>query len=591
MVGMACRLPHAPSPSAFWRLLRQGGNAITTLPDDRRRTGTATTDVPDRPAPTWYGGFLDRVDTFDAAFFGIAPREATAMDPQQRLMLELAWEAFEDAGIRPGTLKDSPTGVFVGAIWDEYATLLRRDTATANRHAMTGVHRSIIANRVSYGYGLRGPSLTVDTAQSSSLVAVHTACESLRRRECTLALAGGVNLILTEDSMAAAAAQFGGLSPDGRCHTFDARANGFVRGEGGATVLLKPLTAAVRDGDAVYCVIHAGAVNNDGATDGLTAPSAAAQEDVVRTAHRRAGVAPDEVQYIELHGTGTPVGDPVEAAALGAALGTARTDGTPLPVGSAKTNVGHLEGAAGIVGLLKTALAIRHRRLPASLHFTTPNPRIPLTELGLRVQDRLTDWPHPNRQLLAGVSSFGMGGTNCHLVLGEAPAPESAPPSAPPSPPVVAWPISAKTPKALRAQAGRLRDHLADHPDLTPADIAHSLATTRTAFGHRAVILGEGSDELLSGLNALAEGTETAGVVRGRTTDGGLAFLFSGQGSQRAAMGHELYAAHPVFAAALDEVCDCLDQRLTEPLREVLAAQAPSPRAALLDHTDRKSVE
>ncbi|MFD8163016.1 type I polyketide synthase [Streptomyces malaysiensis] len=585
VVGMACRLPHAPSPSAFWRLLRQGGNAITTLPDDRRRTGTATTDGPDRPAPTWYGGFLDRVDTFDAAFFGIAPHEATAMDPQQRLMLELAWEAFEDAGIRPGTLKDSPTGVFVGAIWDEYATLLRRDTATANRHAMTGVHRSIIANRVSYGCGLRGPSLTVDTAQSSSLVAVHTACEALRRRECTLALAGGVNLILTEDSMAAAAAQFGGLSPDGRCHTFDAHANGFVRGEGGATVLLKPLAAAVRDGDAVYCVIRAGAVNNDGATDGLTAPSAAAQEDVVRTAHRRAGVAPDEVQYIELHGTGTPVGDPVEAAALGAALGTARTDGTPLPVGSAKTNVGHLEGAAGIVGLLKTALAIRHRRLPASLHFTTPNPRIPLTELGLRVQDRLTDWPHPNRPLLAGVSSFGMGGTNCHLVLGEAPAPESAPPSAHPSPPVVAWPISAKTPKALRAQAGRLRDHLADHPDLTPADIAHSLATTRTAFGHRAVILGEGSDELLSGLNALAEGTETAGVVRGRTMDGGLAFLFSGQGSQRAAMGHELYAAHPVFATALDEVCDCLDQRLTEPLREVLTAQAPSPRAALLDHT------
>ncbi|MBI0376025.1 polyketide synthase, partial [Streptomyces albiflaviniger] len=393
MVGMACRLPHAPGPSAFWRLLRQGGNAITTMPDDRRRTGASgsatdgsatdgsvtegpVSDGSGRSAPTWYGGFLDRVDTFDASFFGISPREATAMDPQQRLMLELAWEAFEDAGIRPGTLKDTPTGVFVGAIWDEYAALLRRDATAATRHAMTGVHRSMIANRVSYGYGLRGPSLTVDTAQSSSLVAVHTACESLRRQECTLALAGGVNLILTEDSMAAAAAQFGGLSPDGRCHTFDARANGFVRGEGGAAVLLKPLAAAVRDGDPVYCVIHATAVNNDGATDGLTSPSPAAQEDVVRTAHRRAGVSPDAVQYVELHGTGTPVGDPVEAAALGAALGTVRTDGTPLLVGSAKTNVGHLEGAAGIVGLLKTALAITHRLLPASLHFTTPNPRI-----------------------------------------------------------------------------------------------------------------------------------------------------------------------------------------------------------------------
>ncbi|MBD3007079.1 acyltransferase domain-containing protein [Streptomyces sp. 5-10] len=610
MVGMACRLPHAPSPSAFWRLLRQGGNAITAMPDDRRRTGPAAegpagegpaTDGPTgegsagegpagegpaRPAPRWYGGFLDRVDTFDASFFGISPREATAMDPQQRLMLELAWEAFEDAGIRPGTLKNSPTGVFVGAIWDEYAALLRRDTTAATRHAMTGVHRSIIANRISYGYGLRGPSLTVDTAQSSSLVAVHTACESLRRQECALALAGGVNLILTEDSMAAAAAQFGGLSPDGRCHTFDARANGFVRGEGGAAVLLKPLATAVRDGDPVYCVIHASAVNNDGATDGLTSPSAAAQEDVVRTAHRRAGVSPDEVQYVELHGTGTPVGDPIEAAALGAALGTVRTDGTPLLVGSAKTNVGHLEGAAGIVGLLKTALGITHRLLPASLHFTTPNPRIPLAELGLRVQDRLGEWPRPDRPLLAGVSSFGMGGTNCHLVLGEAPAPvATSTPADAPTPAVVAWPISAKTPAALRAQARRLRDHLTDHDGLSPADIGHSLATTRTAFAHRAVILGAGADELLSGLDALANGTESAGVVRGRATDGGLAVLFSGQGSQRAAMGRELYAAHPVFAAALDEVCDCLDGQLAEPLREVMSAQPPSPRAALLDHT------
>ncbi|WAP54081.1 type I polyketide synthase [Streptomyces sp. S465] len=593
VVGMACRLPQAPSPSAFWRLLRQGGNAVTTMPEDRRRTGT-TADRPDRPdgsdrpEPTWYGGFLDRVDTFDASFFGISPREATAMDPQQRLMLELAWEAFEDAGIRPGTLKNTATGVFVGAIWDEYATLLGRHTpAEATRHAMTGVHRSIIANRVSYGYGLCGPSLTVDTAQSSSLVAVHTACESLRRRECALALAGGVNLILTEDSMAAAAVQFGGLSPDGRCHTFDARANGFVRGEGGAVVLLKPLAAAVRDGDPVYCVIHAGAVNNDGATDGLTTPSPAAQEEVVRTAHRRAGVSPDEVQYVELHGTGTPVGDPVEAAALGAALGTARTDGTPLLVGSAKTNVGHLEGAAGIVGLLKTALGIRHRQLPPSLHFTAPNPRIPLTELGLRVQDRLTDWPRPDRPLLAGVSSFGMGGTNCHLVLGEAPAAASAPaPIAPgAAPPVLAWPLSAKTPAALSAQARRLRDHLTDHPGLPPADIAHTLATTRTAFGHRAVILGDGADELLSGLDALADSADTAAAVRGSTTDGGLAFLFSGQGSQRPAMGHELYTAYPVFAAALDEVCDCLDAHLEEPLREVMFARHPSSRAALLDRT------
>ena len=595
IVGMACRLPHAPSPSAFWQLLRQGRHAIITMPADRRHPGTPADPV--APSTTWYGGFLDRVDTFDAEFFGIPPREAVAMDPQQRLMLELGWEAFEDAGIRPGTLKDTATGVFVGAIWDEYATVLRRHRPLAStRHAMTGVHRSIIANRISHGYGLRGPSLTVDTAQSSSLVAVHTACESLRRHECTLALAGGVNLILTEESMEAAAAQFGGLSPDGRCHTFDARANGFVRGEGGGAVLLKPLAAAVRDGEPVYCVIRGSALNNDGATDGLTTPGPAAQEAVVRLAHQRAGTAPGDVQYVELHGTGTPVGDPVEAEALGAALGSARTADNPLLVGSAKTNVGHLEGAAGIVGLLKCALSITHRQLPPSLHYTTPNPRIPLARLGLRVQDELTSWPRPDRSLLAGVSSFGMGGTNCHLVLAEPPAPVAATPPPPPSaplpvtpsaPPVVLWPLSARTPAALRAQAGRLREHLAAHPGADPADLGHALATTRTVFPHRAVLLGDGHhpDELPRGLDALAQGAQTAGLVRGRTSDGGLALLFSGQGSQRPGMGRELYAAHPVFADALDEVCDTLDPHLDLPLRDVMFAEPGTPRAALLDRT------
>jgi acyl transferase domain-containing protein len=599
IVGMACRLPHAPSPSAFWRLLRQGRHAITAMPADRRYPGSPAGPAgpatgPDRHAPSWSGGFLDRVDTFDAEFFGIAPREAVAMDPQQRLMLELSWEAFEDAGIRPETLKDTPTGVFVGAIWDEYATVLRRHRPLAStRHAMTGVHRSIIANRISHGYGLRGPSLTLDTAQSSSLVAVHTACESLRRHECTLALAGGVNLILTEESMEAAAAQFGGLSPDGRCHTFDARANGFVRGEGGGTVLLKPLAAAVRDGDQVYCVIRGSALNNDGATDGLTTPGPAAQEAVVQLAHQRAGTSPGDVQYVELHGTGTPVGDPIEAAALGAALGSARTEENPLLVGSAKTNVGHLEGAAGIVGLLKCVLGITHRQLPPSLHYATPNPRIPLAGLGLRVQDELTAWPRPDRPLLAGVSSFGMGGTNCHLVLAEPAAPAAAtpPPPPPPAPPVVLWPLSARTPAALRAQAGRLRDHLAAHPGIDPADLGHALATTRTAFPHRAVLLGDGHhpDELVRGLDALARGAavtaRTAGLVRGRTADGGLALLFSGQGSQRPGMGRELYAAHPVFADALDEVCGTLDPHLELPLRDVMFADRGTPHAALLDRT------
>ncbi|MFC0602187.1 type I polyketide synthase, partial [Streptomyces palmae] len=584
IVGLACRLPQAPAPSAFWRLLCDGRSAIVPLPAGRWPA--------DPQAPPRFAGLLDHVDLFDADFFGVPPREAVAMDPQQRLMLELAWEALEDAGIPPRTLSGSRTGVFASAMWDDYAALWhRRGPRAVTRHTMAGLHRGIIANRVSHRLGLRGPSLTVDAAQSSGLVAVHLACESLRRGEADLALAGAVNLILAEDSVRAAEAQFDGLSPDGRCYTFDARANGFVRGEGGGVLLLKPLDAALADGDPVYCVIRGGAVNNDGGTDGLTRPSAAAQREVLREAYLRAGVAPAEAQYVELHGTGTPVGDPVEAAALGAELGRDRPAGSPLRVGSAKTNVGHLEAAAGVVGLLKTALSIRHRRLPPSLNFATAHPRVPLTELGLRVQTELGAWPHPDRVLTAGVSSFGMGGTNCHLVLAEAPAP-SAPspaPAAAPSaaPPVIPWPVSGATPAALRAQAGALRERLRGRPDLDPVDIGHALATTRTAFRHRAVLLGKDADELLARLDALAQGAEPAGSVLGEASGGRVALLFSGQGSQRPGMGRELYAAYPVFAEALRDACAALDAHLDTPLLPVLfAAAPPAGRAAPLDRTE-----
>ncbi|MEV0408065.1 beta-ketoacyl synthase N-terminal-like domain-containing protein [Actinoallomurus sp. NPDC050550] len=600
VIGLACRLPHAPDPTAFWRLLCRGESAITAMPADRRRHGLSA-DGADQsvPEPDYFGGFLDEVDSFDAGFFGISPREAVTTDPQQRLVLELSWEAMEDAGVRPQSLAGSRTGVFVGAIWDDYADLLRRHGGWKNdRYAMTGSHRSIIANRVSYSHGLSGPSVTIDTAQSSSLVAVHLACESLRQGECALALAGGVNLILSEDGMEVAAARFGGLSPTGRCHTFDARADGFVRAEGGGLVLLKPLDAALNDGDRVYCVIRGSAVNNDGATTGLTAPSRAAQEDVLRQAYARAGVSPADVQYVELHGTGTPVGDPIEAAALGAALGTDRPSEAPLLVGSAKTNVGHLEGAAGIVGLLKTALSITHGRIPASLNFATPNPRIPLRELGLRVQDRLTDWPHPDRPLIAGVSSWGMGGTNCHVVLDQAPRPEhdgstaaaTTPPGAsedpsPGPPPVSLWPLSAKSPMALRGQAGRLREHLTADPAVDPADVGYALATTRSAFAHRAVVLAEDIEGGAVRLDALHRGTDTADVIQGGVADGGIAFLFSGQGSQRIGMGRELYAAHPVFAEALDDACACLDEHLEMPLREVMFASDATVPDPMLDQT------
>ncbi|MER8114435.1 type I polyketide synthase [Streptomyces sp. NPDC094031] len=612
VIGLACRLPGAADPAAFWRLLSEGTDAITDVPPDRW-DGAAVADAdPSEPGRTDIrrGGFLDRVGHFDAGFFGLSPKEAAAMDPQQRLVLELAWEALEDAHVRPWTLRSSRTGVFVGAIWDDYATLHHRSGLTAiSPHTVTGLHRSIIANRVSYFLGLRGPSLTVDSGQSSSLVSVHLACESLRKGESTVALAGGVNLNIVPESTLGAA-KFGGLSPDGRCFTFDARANGYVRGEGGGIVVLKPLAQAVADGDPVYCVIRGSAVNNDGGGDGLTVPLRSGQEQVLRLACERAGIDPAHVGYVELHGTGTKVGDPVEAAALGAVLGTGRAPGDPLRVGSAKTNVGHLEGAAGITGLLKAALALHHRELPASLNFVTPNPAIPLDRLNLRVQTEHSAWAaQDGRPLVAGVSSFGMGGTNCHIVLAEhrttaAPAaadrtadPEGADPGAARTPETdtpepgagtaaTCWPLSARTASGLRGQAAALLAHAEAHPALALPEVGRSLATGRTAFEHRAVVVGENRADFLRALRALSTDGVDAALTTGRTAPHGeLAFLFSGQGSQRAGMGRELAETVPAFATALDEVCAHLDPLLPRPLREVMFAAEGTGAAAELDRT------
>ncbi|MFE2414328.1 type I polyketide synthase, partial [Kitasatospora sp. NPDC059408] len=587
IIGLSCRLPQAPDPESFWRLLRDGSHAITRTPADRWDADALHDADPTAPGKinTRYGAFLDDVDRFDAGFFGISPREAAAMDPQQRLVLELSWEALEDARIRPADLAGSRTGVFVGAIWDDYATLLHQYGPEAiTQHSNTGLNRGIIANRVSYTLDLHGPSLTVDTAQSSALVAVHLACESLRRGETDLAVAGGVNLNLIPES-AITAAKFGGLSPDGRCFTFDARANGYVRGEGGATVVLKPLARALADGDPVHAVIRGSAVNSDGGTDGLTVPSPDAQAEVLRQAYGHAGVEPSAVQYVELHGTGTRVGDPVEAAALGAVLGAGRSGDAALRVGSAKTNVGHLEGAAGIVGLLKAVLSISHRELPASLNYESPNPAIPLGELGLRVQDERSAWPSPDAPLLAGVSSFGMGGTNCHVVLAEAPVtPADGPTRTAPDGPV-SWVLSGRSPEALRGQAARLLEALRTDRRLgaaDPLDIAYSLATTRTAFEHRGVVIGSDLDELTHALEQLADGEPSPNVVRGTATGSGkLAFLLSGQGSQRAGAGRELYETQPVFAEALDRVLALLEPGL----RDIMFAEPGTPQAELINDT------
>ncbi|GAA2552884.1 hypothetical protein GCM10010435_24010 [Winogradskya consettensis] len=528
VIGMACRLPGAPNPAAFWQLLSDGGDAIREAPAGRR--------TPDGGTPR--GGYLDDVGHFDAGFFGITADEAGAIDPQQRLALELSWEALEDAGIVPAALRGTGTAVFVGAMAGDYATVTQESRTPAAQHTVTALSRGIIANRVSYRLGLRGASVTVDAGQASSLVAVHLACDALRSGQAGIALAAGVHLNLAPESTRQFEA-FGALSPDGRAAVFDAAANGTVRGEGGAVVVLKPYARAVADGDHVYCVIRGSAVNNDGGGATLTTPVAAAQQDVLRAAYQRSGLGTGQVQYVELHGTGTPLGDPIEAEALGAVLGAGRDPADPLVVGSVKTNIGHLEGAAGVAGLVKAVLAIAHRRLPASLHFSVADPRIPLDELRLRVQTETSQWPHPGLPLVAGVSAFGMGGTNCHVTLAEAPAPPVV--SGGSEAAAVLWPLSALTEAGMRDQARRLAAYARATAD-TGTDIAAALATGRTHFDIRAAVVGRDRAELVRELDALA----TDGPAR--PGPGALVFACPAVIPAEAAL---LLADAPVFAAEI----------------------------------------
>ncbi|HWM00955.1 MAG TPA: SDR family NAD(P)-dependent oxidoreductase, partial [Actinophytocola sp.] len=578
VIGMSCRLPGASTVDEFWTLLRDGRDAVTALPRRRREIMLAAGDHPDALdlVDRLGGGFVADVEHFDADFFRISASEARELDPQQRLLLELTWEAFEDARLVPSALAGTRTGVFVGATGDEYRELsLRRTGNRISHHTATGLNRGLMSGRVSYTFGLRGPSVTVDTAQSSSLVAVHDACAALRSGDCSLAVAGGVQLNLTADG-ALVMRRLGALSETGRCHTFDHRADGFVRGEGGGLVVLKRLADALTDGDHVHAVILGGAVNHGGASDALTRPSPLAQEELVRLACTRAGVAAQEVQYVELHGTGTKVGDPVEATALGAALGD-RAPAAPLEVGSVKTNIGHLEAAAGIAGLLKTVLAIRHRWLPASLNFERPNPAIPLADLRLAVRTAGGVWPAEDGRLVAGVSSFGLGGTNCHLVLSEwdSPAEPGRAETEVPVPVV----LSGHSQEALRAQAKALADWATLHRAQRPVDIGYALATTRAHLPYRAGIVASTRDELVGLLTGLEAGS---GVP---ATPGRLAFLFSGQGSQRNRMFADVYRDRPRFAAALDEVLDELDAVTDRPVRDIMFAEEGTETGALLDDT------
>ncbi|WP_369037875.1 type I polyketide synthase, partial [Streptomyces adonidis] len=592
VVGLSCRLPGAVDPAAFWELLSNGTEAITDVPPGR----PGFTPRPEGARPL-RAGFVDGVEQFDPEFFGISPREADDMDPQQRLALELAWEALEDAGIVPGSRRDTRTGVYLGAIWDDYAKLAHEHGPDAvNGRSLTGLSRGVIANRISYVLGLQGPSVVVDTAQSSSLVAIHLACESLRSGETDLALAGGVSLNLLPEGFTVAE-RFGALSPTGRAAVFDARADGYVRGEGGGVVVLKTLRQALADADTVHCLIRGGAVNNDGGGDTLTAPRASGQRDVLQRAYENAGVDPAQVRFVELHGTGTTVGDPIEASALGAVIGRTQPDASPLLVGSVKTNIGHLEGAAGVAGFLKAALSLRERTLPPSLHYRDPNPAIPLDTLGLRVADTtvdLTPEDGDDNPVFAGVSSFGMGGTNCHLVLSDTtglPAPaggdsqDDSRTGPHPGPHTVL--LSGHVDGALRDQARRLRDHLAAHPGPGLPDLAHTTALARGHLTHRAALLAGDRDTLATALDDLAGHRPSPRVVRGTAGQGGgdLALLFTGQGSQRPGMGAGLYAAHPVFATAFDDACRELDAHLDRSVRELVLGAPDAPDAALLDRT------
>ncbi|MFF8268228.1 SDR family NAD(P)-dependent oxidoreductase [Streptomyces sp. NPDC016562] len=591
VVGFSCRVAGAATPDDFWQLLKDGRSEVGPFPVERRSGQEA--GLPDLP-----GGYLDSVDRFDADFFQVSPAEAAAMDPQQRLALELSWEAVENSGTSPHALRGTRAGVFVGAINDDYASLLHRQGAdSVTRHSLTGTQRSFIANRISYHLGLRGPSVLVDSGQSSSLVAVHLGVQSLLRGESDVVLAGGVNLILSEHSTRTLQ-HFGALSPDGHCYTFDARANGYARGEGGGFVLLKPLSRAVADGDRVLAVIEGSAINNDGGGDGLTVPSATAQRELILQACAAAGVSPADIQCVELHGTGTKVGDPLEAAAIGQALGAARPSGKPVRVGSVKTNIGHLEGAAGILGLLKVVSCVSHREFVPSLNHETQNPGIPLADWNLRVQGEHEAWRGENGRLVAGVSSFGLGGTNCHVVVADAP-PELRERAATPSEPLPAlsstgagalpWLVSAGSEAALRAQAERLDAYAGQRPDTDVHAVGRTLAAGRAQLTHRAVVVGEDGASLRAGLQAVAAGAGAARTVRGvagdahttargdrdtlSDTNDGVVFVFPGQGAQWPGMAVGLLGSSTVFAERM-AACEAalspyVDWSLTEVVRDL----------------------
>ncbi|MDN0195765.1 type I polyketide synthase [Streptomyces sp. S.PNR 29] len=581
IVGMACRYPGGVlDAEGLWRVLAEGRDELSDFPTDRgwERWGAPAVDQ---------AGFLQGAGDFDASFFGISPREATSMDPQQRLLLEVSWEAVEKAGIDPQSLRNSATGVFVGGGPQDYPAVLMGSSEAGGGYGMTGALGSVMSGRVSYVLGLEGPAVTVDTACSSSLVALHLAAQSLHNGECDLALAGGVTIMATPGAFA----EFdtlGGMAGDGRCKAFAASADGTGWGEGVGMVVVERLSDALRNGHEVLAVIRGSAINQDGASNGLSAPNGPSQQRVIRTALANAGLTPADVDMVEAHGTGTKLGDPIEAQALLATYGQDRHEGRPLWLGSVKSNFGHTGAAAGVAGVIKSVLALRNGLMPKTLHVDEPTPEVDWSAGAVELLTEAREWPQTGRPRRVGVSSFGISGTNAHLILEEAPQTAAVVEQrdgsvAPVSSPVVPWVVSGRSETALRAQATRLVEHLTQRPEAGPLDVGFSLVGSRSAFEQRAVVLGADREELLAGMRAVAEGGQASGMVTGRAVQSGVVFVFPGQGSQWVGMGRELWDASPVFAESMVACERALAPFVDWSLKDVVFRDAEDPLWARVD--------
>lgn len=593
IVGMACRFPAAPNLAAFWRLIHLGRDGVVEIPTSRWDLDEFYDPTGEQPGKISVrrAALLDDIEQFDPQFFGITPREAVQIDPQQRILLEVAWEALENAGLPADQIAGSNTGVFVGIATNDYSKVLvpyLHYYEQISPHSGTGNALSIASNRLSYIFDLHGPSLSIDTACSSSSLAIHLAVESLRRRECNAAIAGGVNAILTpETTIAFSKARM--LSPDGRCRPFDANANGYVRGEGCGLVVLKRLQDALRDDDHIWAVLRATAVNQDGRTSGISAPNGRSQKACIQAALAQARLMPDEISYIEAHGTGTPLGDPIEMQALGEIFAAGNEQVRPCYVTSVKANVGHMETVSGAAGLIKVGLMLHHHEIPAQTHFEELNRHINLTGTRIKVPTERSPWPESDEPRIAGISSFGFGGTNTHLIVEE--APPRVVPSDPPAPrPVHLLKLSGKQESAIFRQAEQLTDHLQQHPDTELADLAYSLNTGRVDFNHRLTIAATDLEQLKKLLPGVSEKSRAAAIKRGSIRALGrpkVAFLFTGQGSQQVNMGRQLYETHPRFRATLDRCDQILREHWGESLLAILypAVEPEDERESLLHQT------